>query len=37
VSIRLGKPSQPILIAEPGRLDDEHGYRTMVMPARLPD
>lgn len=36
VSIRYTTPARPVLIAEPGELDNPRAFRTLVMPARLP-
>jgi DNA polymerase-3 subunit beta len=36
VAIRYSTPARPFLIAEPGQLDDERAFRTLIMPARLP-
>jgi DNA polymerase III subunit beta len=36
VTVRLDRPGKPILISEPGRIDEEHAFRSLVMPARLP-
>lgn len=36
VAIRYSTPSKPVLIAEPGELDNPRAFRTMLMPAKLP-
>jgi DNA polymerase-3 subunit beta len=36
VSIRYSTQARPLMIAEPGELDNPRAFRTLVMPARLP-
>lgn len=36
VAIRYQTPARPVLIAEPGELNNPRAFRTLLMPARLP-